>query len=309
MFRKALEYRPLRYLRALVEAPARETSRLSRVTSFMSSEQRICIANQRAVENNTLAIDLSESWSNTTVVLNPIEKIAPVLNSEVLWQDVTNNSFYAYDGGVSWAVSVPASAPDNSLWEFIPSGSSGTWSQVPLLQQSTNFTSLVRTVGGASTSEHGLGFVLGGLQNGPTAGSVFLGAGPVPGLLIYNSSSQVWSNVSAFGYSNDGTSIDGAAQFVPSFGPNGLLLVVGGTVSGLTYSPTLLSTDTVSLYDPFSSVWKTQAVTGAVPPACINTCVVGAQGDNGTYEVRQMIYQTYKITNTILADFHVWRIR
>ena len=159
------------------------------VTSFMSSEQRICIANQRAVEHNTLAIDLSKSWSNTTVVLNPIEKIAPVLNSEVLWQDVTNNSFYAYDGGVSWAVSVPASAPDNSLWKFIPSGSSGTWSQVPLLQQSTNFTSLVRTVGGASTSEHGLGIVLGGLQNGQTAGSVFLGAGPVPGLLIYNSSS------------------------------------------------------------------------------------------------------------------------
>ena len=255
----------------------------------MSLEQEICNANEVSVENSTLAIDLSKSWSNKTVTLSPIAKTAPVLNSGVLWQDLTNDSFYAYDGGYSWAVTVPASGPDNSLWQFKSSGSSGTWSQVPLLQQSTNFTSLVRTVGGASASGHGLGFVLGGLQNGQTAGNDYIvGAVPVPGLVVFNSSSQAWYNISALGYSGDGISINAAAQFVPSFGPNGLLVVIGGEVSAPTYAPTLLSTDTISLYEPSSGVWKTQAVTGAVPQPRVNSCVVGAQGDNDTYEVREI---------------------
>ena len=276
----------------------------------MSSEPRSCIANEAPVENSTLAIDLSKSWSNTTVELSPIEKTAPVLNSEVLWQDVMNDSFYMYNGGLSWAVSVSIDAPDNSLWQFIPSRGSGTWSQVPVPPQSTNFASLVRTDKGASTSGHGLGFVLGGLQNGQTGGTGVFGAVPVPGLVIYNSSSQVWHNVSALGYSYDGTAIDGAAQFVPSFGPNGLLLVVGGTVSPLaSYSPTLTSTNTISLYDAVSGVWKTQTVTGAVPPPHKDSCVVGAQGDNGTYEVRSTVYQASMTTDTVLAGFHVWRVR
>jgi hypothetical protein len=81
---------------------------------------------------------------------------------------------------------------------------------------------------------------------------------------------------------SDGTSARAAAHFVPSFGPNGLLFVLGGQVG---YSATYVSTSSVNFFDPVSQQWKIQAVSGNPPPPSETSCVVGAPGDNGTYEV------------------------
>ncbi|MCJ1385717.1 hypothetical protein MMC17_008840 [Xylographa soralifera] len=208
------------------------------------------------------------------------ESDTPVLNNEGLWVDTSNQSFYAYGGDVSGTVT-DTTPPANALWQFTPGGNSGSWSVVPISQQSANFSSLVRTVGGAYTSGNGLGFALGGIENDPNSGDIHAS---VPGLVVYNSSAQVWHNVTAFD-NGVGTYSHGAALFVPSFGPQGLLAVVAGAQPNGVGLGDLLSTSSVSLYEPLSGLWKTIAVTGTPPHPCYQPCLVGAQGDNGTYEI------------------------
>ena len=84
----------------------------------------------------------------------------------------------------------------------------------------------------------GLGFALGGLHSIYTDGSDGFAdiytATAVPGMVVYNASSEEWHDVSTTGqsgYSSLGFAMNGAAQFVPSFGPNGLVFVFGGYTS------------------------------------------------------------------------------
>lgn len=231
--------------------------------------------------NNTYSIDLSSSWTNATVGLTSIHSTAPTLVSQALWVDPSGTSFYAYDGGLSYELPIPE-APPNQLWQFTPSGNSGNWSQVGP-PASSNFTTLVRGYAGIYTSGGGLGFALGGVENGATTNS-FQGTGglaSIPGMVMYNLTSQEWYNISASGYSNSGVATQGAAHFVPSFGPAGLLFIFGGSVA----NETLIGTDSVSIFDPFSQQWSSQEVSGTKPSPVVDPCVVGVQGDNNTYEI------------------------
>ena len=229
------------------------------------------------------------------MTINTIKKAAPVLKGAALWVDVGNKTFYSY-GGTSGGPGADWDPPPNELWRFTPGSNSGSWSEISLAPQSENFTNLVRTVGSGTTSGRGLGFSLGGVESLPNSVYNQSGSLPIPGLVVYNTSSQVWYNVSALDQStaqSTGLYYDGAAHFVPSFGPEGLLFVIAGEVPQAGLSPnlanTLLETGTVSMYEPVSRQWKTQVVTGSPPAPCLQPCIAGAQGDNGTYEVRYIL--------------------
>ena len=243
-------------------------------------------ANFNVIDNNTYSIDLSSSWTNETVALHSIEKTAPVMKEEGLWAD--NNSFYAY-GGSNGGPGAKYAIPPNALWQFLPDGNAGTWSEVSTAQ-SNNFTSLSRTLDSGFTSGNGLGFALGGILSETSAAYDDHGNIPIPGMVVYNISLQVWNNVSASGYGS-GTFYEGAAHFVPSFGPEGLAVfiagaepgVFGGTANGGT--DTILTFAVVTMFEPLSAQWKQLPVTGTYPLPSTQPCVAGAQGDNGTYEV------------------------
>jgi hypothetical protein len=115
----------------------------------------------------------------------------------------------------------------NKLLQFIPDGDSGSWSDV-VISASSNFSLLARTMGALYGYGNGLGFALGGRES--TGTNLLLGSTAVlvPGLVMFDSSSNEWLNASATGYSYTGFASRGALQFVPSFGPSGLLFVVGG---------------------------------------------------------------------------------
>lgn len=146
--------------------------------------------------------------------------------SQVLWNDPSDSSFYAYDGGLSYAIAL-GDPPPNQLWQFKPAGSSGAWSQIGQ-SASSNFTSLSRVQSQIYASGGGLGFALGGLQN-PATGNP-QGTVDTPGMVIYNFTSREWFNVSTTGYSYNGIAMDGAGIFVPSFGPAGLFFVLAGLI-------------------------------------------------------------------------------
>ena len=214
--------------------------------------------------------------------LNAIYSTAPTLVLQALWVDPSGTSFYAYDGGLSFAIQIPE-APPTAFWQFKPSGNSGTWSQIAPAA-SSNFSTFVRTYAGIYTSGGGLGFALGGVENGATTNALQGKTELVsmPGMIIYNFTSQEWYNVSASGYSASGVATQGAAHFVPSFGPAGLLFVLGGTVA----NEILAGFESVSMFEPLSQQWSSQEVSGTKPSPVVDPCLVGVQGDNNTYEVR-----------------------
>ena len=225
--------------------------------------------------------------------LNSIDTSAPSLIQQALWVDPSNDSFYAYDGGLSYALQIGEywgwPQQRNQLWQFTPSGEgSGSWSQVGA-QPSSNFSDLVRTIDGTYTYGGGYGFALGGMENAATIVDFF---GPeswdTPGMVMYDMSAHEWYNVSAEGYSRKGHSKKAAAHYVPGFGPAGLVFIFGG--AGDDGNP--VASDPLSIFDPKSRQWSVQSTSGDKPRIAVSPCVVGVQGDNDTYEVRRSIRQS-----------------
>lgn len=102
---------------------------------------------------------------------------------------------------------------------------------------------------------------------------------------MYNDSSKLWSNTSAVGFTYSGHAMAGAAHFVPSFGPEGLLFAFGGTSAADQY----VSFSEAYMFEPVSKRWARQAVSGDIPAPNVQACVVGLEGDEGTYEVCMLV--------------------
>ncbi len=120
-------------------------------------------------DNYTYSIDLSSSWTNSSLTLTQIAKSAPVLNTGALWLDASGDIFYAYDGSISGAPPTwyNNEVPTNSVWQFSPSGDSGLWSLAPVAP-SSNFSVRSRVSQAAYAYGNGLGFALGGIENAAT---------------------------------------------------------------------------------------------------------------------------------------------
>ena len=203
-----------------------------------------------------------------------------MVDQEALWLDVDGKTFYAYNGGYSYSVQISEEAPlSNQLWQFTPSGSYGSW-ELFAPDPTANFSLLARAQAGLYASGSGLGFALGGSENAGTEYAWNAGGMNIPGMIMYNSSTLQWLNISSTGYSYDGSATNGAAQFVPDFGPEGLLFVFGGYAAS-----NLVPFDTAFMFEPTTQQWRTQKVSGTPPSPVANPCVVGIAGDKGTYEV------------------------
>ena len=97
--------------------------------------------------------------------------------------------------------------------------------------------------------------------------------------LALNSSTQSWLNSSSSDYSDVAT--QGAAHFVSSFRPSGLLFVLGGSVG----NGSLIGFDFLYFFEPISQRWSSQKVSRTLPKPVSNPCIAGLPGENGTYEV------------------------
>ncbi|KAM0288762.1 hypothetical protein ACHAO9_006826 [Fusarium lateritium] len=97
---------------------------------------------------------------------------------------------------------------------------------------------------------------------------------------------QRWTNESteALGYAT----WSGTATCMPSLGPAGLLVFVGGAKgrgSGQSNESDPVSFTNVTIYDPDSREWYWQLTTGGPPDPRVDFCSVGVPGKNGTYEI------------------------
>lgn len=157
-----------------------------------------------------------------------------------------NGAFYTY-GGIHAAVYSPPSRED--LWKFRADGNgSGTWiTETP--SNANFFNDMIRTSLGAWTSTPDAGFWIGGISDARSTREE-ADRGPISGILSYNFTNNEWRNDSSAGLSPDGTLTGASATFVPSFGANGLIVLLGGSSrydqEGVGHQPM----DDIRFFDP-----------------------------------------------------------
>ncbi|KAK8004360.1 DHA14-like major facilitator [Apiospora arundinis] len=250
--------------------------------------------------NTTLSISLSSSWCNATVDLRSVPKSAPLQNSPVTWIDDSTSSFYEW-GGCTWQ----GPAADNLIWKFTADGGGGgAWSQVTPANI-VAFNNAARSVWANFATQGRVGYALGGLINRNTM-PTGNGNSATSGLVSFDFDSLKWANTSNSDMFGDYGVEAGHLESVP-FGPNGLLMLLGGVAPSLanTTATRWVRWDSVSFVDPRTGTWYTQATSGTRPGTREHFCSVGVQGPNGTYEI--FIYggvmgQTW---STATADIYV----
>ncbi|KEF59351.1 uncharacterized protein A1O9_04195 [Exophiala aquamarina CBS 119918] len=239
--------------------------------------------------NSTYSIDLSASWKNNSVVLNPIEKTSPPpsLNVGNLVPDPSGTSFYQWNGKITQALDyteLPGPTKAN-LWQCRIDGDSCEWSLVT----STNLKRLVRS---ASTQGNGTAYFLGGFGDWRTDLAYYSNVNlrhSAGGLVTYEIKSQTWSNESIEGLAPTGWSFDASLHYLDGLTNQGFLLAMGGATaapgnlkSGGEY---LNPFSYVTLYDIEAKKWYNQSTSGDVPPRRYDKCSLGIPGDNGTFEI------------------------
>ena len=104
-----------------------------------------------------------------------------------------------------------------------------------------------------------------------------------PGMIKFDMASQVFSNISS---ETGATSPSGhpgeygGMQYVPTFGSNGVFLVMGGWDGN-----NLIDFGYVLVFDPASGSWYNQTTTGNKPFPRYAICTAGAASTSGTYEI------------------------
>ncbi|OLN83698.1 Kelch repeat-containing protein-like protein 6 [Colletotrichum chlorophyti] len=235
--------------------------------------------------NTTLSIDLSKSWKPEEVEIKQTQKSAPKMMRQAIFTDNSSNAFYIWGGFSPYG----ASPPRAQLWKFNTDGSGGgSWS-TEIKPGNDAFTGLTRSQGGTFVSTPDSGFYFGGYAE---AGSDPNPNGPVPGFLQFNytATDQAWTNHTDVPYSNYRTLVGGSAHYVPTYGPNGLIMILGGGehvigsgqgVDNVGY----LSFGSIWFMDPVTKEWYSQRTSGNAPGPRMWHCTVGLQGPNNTYEI------------------------
>ena len=177
--------------------------------------------------------------------------------------------------------------PDPEVYQFIPDGNeNGTW-VTNKTSDDSGFARLIRPAEQMSAVVRDSAFFFGGLENlrsSPRNSNWGRSATSVPGIVSYNSTSGQWTNDTApIPWSNGGAIAFGISTGVPSFGPRGLLIMSGIEYTGKDEPPAM---NNITIYEPTTKTWKWQLTNGiGVPPGSWKACAVGAEGDNGTYEM------------------------
>lgn len=206
-----------------------------------------------------------------------------------MWWDEEEKLFYSGATGRTSYFETP-DPPPLSLWSFKPDGiGSGTWAEV-IPAGDAAWENLTRTTYGYQASDGNTALVLGGVTTSKTSPETQDYSRDLlqPGLLEFDMRTRRFTNSSAKSFNADGTGVQGQMQFVPSFGPNGLFLILGGdNASGHTIKYSFAE---VKLYDAATHRWYNQTATGNVPRGRQEFCVAGVNSTEGTYEMYEPGY-------------------
>ncbi|KAM0276761.1 hypothetical protein ACHAQH_006410 [Verticillium albo-atrum] len=231
--------------------------------------------------NRTLSIDMSKSWKPSDVTIREIRKISPNLNRQAMFTDASSNSFYIWGGHTSWGAAVPK----KEVWRFTADGSGGGDWTTHIPANPDTFDELKRPEGGVFCNTPDSAFHFGGIA---TRSTDVRYSGALPGFVQVNFTTQTWTNHTEGPWSAYSTIYAAAAEYIPTFGPNGLVMLLGGEtreLGGSSGNRGYLSFQNLTFMDPATREFRYQRTTGNAPSGRFYHCSVGVEGKNGTYEI------------------------
>ena len=229
-----------------------------------------------------LSIDLSQNWTNATVAIQSTTKPdgAPNLSGPSLWYHESENLIYSGFTGWNSSFGNDPNLPHLSLWTFQPDGTgSGAWSET-ITAESSIWSQLTRPVEPLMAFGSNSAWALGGIISGWIPIQFVTPRTLIPGMVQFDMKSRSFSNSSFQCCNATGSIYRGALQYVPSFGPEGIFIAMGG-FNG--YS--LIDFGTISVFDPEKQEWWNQTTTGSEPSPRQEFCTAGINSTNGTYEM------------------------
>ena len=254
------------------------TVRLDKCFRLRFTSADICLA------NTLLSIDLSRNWTNASVIMQSTTKPSglPSLDNPSLWYHEEEDILYTGFTGWNSSFGDQPALPPLSLWSFKPDGSgSGAFHEV-INSSSSVWGSLIRPSSPLMAYGADHAWVLGGSALGCDLGFTL----PViAGMVQFDMKSLSFTNSSASTYNASSGLYKGAMQYVPTFGPEGLFIAMGGASHVNPVNTQFIDFGTVSIFDPAKQEWFNQTTTGSQPTARIDFCTAGINSTNGTYEM------------------------
>ena len=238
------------------------------------------------VANALLSINLSQNWTNASVAMTPNVKPTgvPSLNRPSLWYHEQEGVLYTGFAGDMSTFGNSPSLPPQSVWSFKPDGAgSGSWKEV-ISSDASALSGITQPCAGLTAYGPDTAWYLGGF---PASDGFDWNASSqlwLPGMIEFNMASKSFTNSSATEYNANGTVLNGAMHYVPSFGQYGMILVMGGITMPFDKAG-LVGFETVSVYDPGKKEWFNQTTTGDAPSPRMQFCVAGINSTNNTYEM------------------------
>ena len=234
--------------------------------------------------DSMLSIDLSRSWTNSSVTIHSITKPdgAPNLNSASLWYHDSAGLLYSgYTGSSSsWSIDKLPPLPPLSLWTFKPDETgSGTWAEL-FNSNASVWPSTTRPHNAYMAYGNSFAYILGGEDSGDTPGHT---GNTLPGMIEFDMNSQKFANASSeSGATGPRGKISqaGGMEYVPFFGPGGLFIVMGGGDS-----TGLIDFGTVMVFDPAGGAWYNQTTLGDKPAPRLAFCTAGLASSSETHEM------------------------
>lgn len=238
--------------------------------------------------NSTLSIDISKSWTTKNVTIRTIHKPGPAKANVVLWKDEAAGVFYSWGGKFPNGRNITANP---ELWKFTADGNGGgSWSLVD-----AGTRDLPSAEDGAWTSTPDTGFVVGGIVHGYTRINFHGQLEVLTGMMTFNLKKPAWSS-GTVGFSPLGANglVYTSAEYVPVFGPNGIIMLFGG------YSPPTpplvadfsksygrpIDMENLTFFDPVTKQAFWQKTTGTIPTTPRGEfCAVGFPTNNGGFDM------------------------
>lgn len=200
--------------------------------------------------------------------------------------DEQNDIFYSGFAGRASTFGDAPQPPPLSLWSFKPDGTGGgTWNK-EIGNSDPAFDHLTRPFNGYKAYGGDSALVLGGISNFQTSPATEQLADDVklPGLLELNMTTKTFTNSSAKSFNAGQNGIQGQMHYVPSFGPNGLFVMMGGS-SFPGSDSNLIDLGNIWVYDAVENKWFNQTATGNVPEKRKDFCTTGLNSTNGTHDM------------------------
>ena len=233
----------------------------------------------------TISIDLSTSWTNTTIQKYSFDTQRPVTDGHwskkpALFQDTTQNTIVQWGG---WPY-------DNGDLSYVFSFTLNDKGTVNWVKDTTPITNQVDQTspaifGSAFTASNSTFYSLGGVV-AEASSDPYTG---IQGLIEYDFASNKWTNTSSIGATASGYLLGAEAEFTSAFGEAGFLVFIGGSdPSTQEFDPDsapLRDMANITLYDIANKTWYHQIATGSIPPPRKFFCSVGVNSIQDTFEV------------------------